>query len=152
MVRVRHRITGPIGTRMPTRVREIMIAHVRSFVLAALADVVVNPLTPAILADLLRRVGSIDSSDISLGPGNGRSSPDGSIGYLGARVPAVVIEVSNSRWPPSPCCSCCCGSSGPVCGHHLSFLNPCGNGVLQPTAVPGRSWLNCFRLHHPLLG
>ena len=82
---------------MPTRVHEIMIELVRMFVLAALADVVVDPLTPAILANLLRRVESMGTSDISLGPGNCRSSPDGSIGHLGARVPAVVIEVSYSQ-------------------------------------------------------
>ena len=82
---------------MPTRVHEIMIAHVRSFILAALAEVLVDPLTPAALADLLRPVESMDSSDISLGPGNGRSSPGGSFGHLGASVPAVVIEVSNSQ-------------------------------------------------------
>ena len=82
---------------MSTRVHEIMIERVRMFVLAALADVVVDPLTPAILADLLRRVESMGTSVISLGPGNGRSSPDGSFGHLEASVPAVVIEVSYSQ-------------------------------------------------------
>ena len=74
-----------------------MVEHVRSFILAALADVVVDQLTPAILADLLRRVESMGCSDISLGSGNGRSSPDGSFGHLEAKFPAAVIEVSNSQ-------------------------------------------------------
>ena len=81
---------------MPTRVHEMMIVEVMSFVLAALAEVLVDPLTPVALAGLLRSVKPMNSSDISLGPGNGRSSPDGSIGHWGARVPAVVIEVSYS--------------------------------------------------------
>ena len=68
-----------------------MIGWVERVILVALTNFVVDPATPPVLADMVRRVKPMRHSYVGLGPGPGR---DASFAHLGASVPAVVIEVS----------------------------------------------------------
>ena len=74
-----------------------MIGRVERVILAALADIVFDPATPSALVALVRRVEPMRHSYFSLGPDQGRSSPDASYGHLEACWPSVVIEVSYSQ-------------------------------------------------------
>ena len=71
-----------------------MIGRVERAVLAALANIEFDPATSPALAALVRRLEPMRDSYFSLGPGQGRSSPDASYGDLEARWPTMVIEVS----------------------------------------------------------